>query len=55
MSNPDPTTRRWRLRGYDEEKTCVHDQTVTGDAALNTALTRLEADPDIARTTAAAL
>lgn len=55
MSNPNPETRRWRLRGYDKDKDLVHDETCVGDRELNAALAVLERDPTVTRATAAAL
>lgn len=45
-------TRPWRLRGYGTDKKLRHQSTCRGDQALDEALSRLEADPNIVRVTA---
>lgn len=48
----DTTSRRWRLRGYDSRRKDadpVHESTVTGDHALDAAMSRLEARADVVR------
>lgn len=55
MSDVDVATRRWRLRGYTSRKKDEkpsHDSTVTGDQALDDAMTRLERDRGVVRITA---
>ena len=47
----DPTTRRWRLRGWSG-KELVSDTVQVGDHNLDAALRGLEKNPDITRTAA---